>query len=268
MRTAASRRRWLAALLPAAFAGAGVAEEACTARVPLSTAERTIAHADAPPTRSTVTLPDDLPRPLRVEDVRVGYTLDVSRCAGAGTAALWLFRVGAPFTIHDDAGRPLALLSAGGRLPTDQWVARLAASERAVYNGRIPALFALEPGTRTVRIELLTITFIPSGIVAAELGPTNLLLPVQARTLEGVVAFADIASGVVLVLGALALLLWTRRRATARCSGSRSPAACGAGAASRTTPRWCRWRRPCSSSSTRSTCCSPRPPCRRRCCRC
>lgn len=213
MRTAASWRRWLAALLLSGVAGLAAADEACTTRSPLAAAERTVSRAQVPPATTTVALPDDLPPALRVESVRLRYTLDVGRCAGARNAALWLFRVGAPFTVHDDAGRPLTLLSAGGRLPTDQWVARLAASERAVYNGRIPALFALEPGTRSVRVDLLTLPFIPAGIVAAEAGPTNLLLPVQARTLEGVVAFADIASGVVLVLGALALLLWTRRQA-------------------------------------------------------
>ncbi|HEY8359405.1 MAG TPA: ATP-binding protein [Ramlibacter sp.] len=210
---AAAWTRRLAALLLSAWAGFAAAQGACDARAPIASVERTVSRVEAPPATTTVTLPDELPRPLRLEQVRLRYTLDVSACADVGNAALWLFRVGAPFTIHDDAGRPLTLLSAGGRLPTDQWVAAMSASDRAVYNGRIPALFALEPGTRAVRIDLQTIPFIPSGIVAAEVGPTNLLLPVQARTLEGVVAFADVASGVVLVLGALALLLWTRRQA-------------------------------------------------------
>ena len=41
----------------------------------------------------------------------------------------------------------------------------------------------------------------------AEIGPTEQLLPAQAQTFDDDVAFVDVSSGVVLVLGALAFLL-------------------------------------------------------------
>lgn len=173
---------------------------------------RRIAHA--PPALAgpaSVSLPDKLPLSVRSERQSIAYELAVHPCAHSPSAAIWLFRVGAPYRITAD-GRPLALLSARAMLRAELLAGDLLQARPDVYNGRIPALFALPPGARTVTVELQALPYIPSGLVDVRIGPANLLLPLQASSLEDVVAFADAASGVVLVLGLMALLLWLQRR--------------------------------------------------------
>lgn len=163
-----------------------------------------------------VTLPDRLVRGLRHEHVRIQYTLDVSACAEtgqAGPAALWIFRVGAPYRVDglDAAGfaQPLPLLNANQRaqtLPSGD------TADPVVYNGRIPALYALPPGTRTVRVVLQTLPYMPYGLVRLEVGSTNLMLQRHSEGLREVLGYSDAASAVVTVLGMMLLLLWLRRR--------------------------------------------------------
>ena len=160
-----------------------------------------------------VTLPDPLARTLRHEHVRLQYLLDVSACADAAQAALWIFRVGAPYRVEglDAAGRavPLPLLNANQRartLPAGD------AADPVVYNGRIPALYALPPGTQTVRVALQTLPYMSYGLVHLELGSTNLMLQRHSDGLREVLGYSDAASGVVTVLGMMMLLLWLRRR--------------------------------------------------------
>jgi len=204
----------LAGWLLASLAGASAAHAACTEVRPITEltrqaapAEASGAHAAPPAPRSGLAVPDRLPLALRDERVRIAYTLDVSACAEQPGTALWLFRVGAPYRISAD-GRTLASMSAyDGPLPPP-----VGSADGARYNGRIPALFALPPGARQVRIELLAVPYIPYGIVAARMGPTNLLLPRHSVTLQAVVGQGAAASGVVLVIGLLTLLLWLPRR--------------------------------------------------------
>ena len=184
---------------------------ACDAIAPLATATRAIALPGSRP--AEVTLPDKLDADLRRQGPRIRYTLDVSRCRGAAGSAIWLFRVGAPYRIEDDAGRPLTLLSARPMFRPEMFTSRGVPAQEGVYNGRIPAVFALPAGANHVQVELLTLAYIPAGIVRASTGPAHALLPVQSQAIEDVVAHADAASGVVLVLGMLAALLWFRRRA-------------------------------------------------------
>ncbi|RYF40569.1 MAG: hypothetical protein EOO25_12270 [Comamonadaceae bacterium] len=173
-------------------------------------AQRTVSGAGALDGAQPVALPDSLPRALRSEQVQLRYVLDVSSCAAAPSAALWLFRVSAPFRVTA-AGRPLALLNARALLsPEVMGAGPLTLDE--VHNGRIPALFALAPGTTQVEVELLTLPFLPSGIVRAQMGPTELLLPAQAGAAELAVAYIDAASAVLLVVSLLALALWLPRR--------------------------------------------------------
>jgi signal transduction histidine kinase len=205
--------RAFAALACAAWLSGVAAQPAdCTAMSSLAGATRTIANAAgelAGPL--SVPVPDWLPLAVRSERQTVRYALDVGRCRDSSAAAIWLFRVGAPYRIHAD-GRPLALLSARAMLRAEPAVAGLLQPHTDVYNGRIPALFALPQGARVVTVELQTLPYIPSGLVDVRLGPANLLLPVQASSVEDVVAYADAASGVVLVVGVMALLLWLQRR--------------------------------------------------------
>ena len=189
------------------------AAAACTAPAPVVHAERIISRAGQPDRLERVQLPDWLGVGDRTEASHVRYRIDVSACANQPAATLWLYRLGAVYAVRDGAQRqPLAQLTAGGRLQLEDVLGPLAQIDPPVYNGRIPSLFELPPGARQVEIELLTLPYFPSGLVAAELGPAPALVQRQAVALESVVAFADAASGVVLVLGGLALLLWTQRR--------------------------------------------------------
>ena len=197
-----------AALLLACAAAHAWAD--CTAAQLLAGAQRTITGPEGTAT-SQVLLPDRLGSHLHDERVQIRYDIDVSTCAQAPAAGLWLFRVGASYRITSQ-GRPLELLSARAMLRPELLVGGLLAARPHTYNGRIPALFALPAGARTVTVELQSPPYIPSGIVRARLGPATLLLPGQAAALEGVVAYADAASAVVLVLGAMAFLLWLQRR--------------------------------------------------------
>jgi len=183
----------------------------CSQAQQLAGASRTVSGAGTQDGTRPVTLPDNLPRALRNEQVHLRYTLDVSPCAGAPAAALWLFRVSAPYRVTV-AGKPLALLNARALLSPELFGAGPLTVE-GVHNGRIPALFALPPGTTRVDVELLTLPFLPSGIVRAQIGPTDLLLPAQAGAAELAVAYIDSASAVLLVVSLLALALWLPRRA-------------------------------------------------------
>ncbi|MBI2769042.1 MAG: hypothetical protein HYX47_05440 [Burkholderiales bacterium] len=202
-----SNRAWrtfAAALVLLAHLGAQ-ADAPCGGIEQAREARRTVSTPGEKPVTSGVTLPDVLPVALRTERVHIAYTVDVSACAATPAAAIWVFRVGAPYRISAD-GRPLALLSANVMGAQDE-------GGEPVYNGRIPALFALPPGTREVAVELQTLPYIPSGLVRLEAGPTHLLLPLHTQTIRSVVGYADVASGVVLVLGLVSFLLWLPRRA-------------------------------------------------------
>jgi signal transduction histidine kinase len=181
------------------------AENVCTSAEPVTQVQRLLvdAHSVQPENKiaSTVAVPDGLAPALRTERISISYTMDVSACANTDSASLWLFRVGAPYTVSYQ-GKPLGLLSA--------WHAEL--QVEGAHNGRIPALFSLPPGATSVTVRLLTLPYIATGIVQAAIGPTNSLLPLQAKSLDASVGYADTASGVLLVLSLLTALLWFRRR--------------------------------------------------------
>lgn len=200
------------ALVPARAQASGPAPAACAEPLQLQRALRTLQRPRLPDAGQTVALPDSLPPAARDENQRIRYTLDVAACAGSPAAALWLFRVGAPYRLWDQDGRELPLLSARTMMRPELVLGQRASAQQALYNGRIPALFGLQPGTRSVTVELQTLAFLPAGIVRASVGPAQALLPVQAQAVDEVVAHADTAAQVVLVLGALALLLWLQRR--------------------------------------------------------
>ncbi|RYF43094.1 MAG: hypothetical protein EOO25_04475 [Comamonadaceae bacterium] len=222
--------RWRSAALAAlasAWMGAGAQTppEACTGSQPVTSLVRSVVTADGGPvpaalqgdpvfTAQAVSLPDRLPLALRNERFHVRYEIDVSACADMPAAALWVFRAGAPYAVHA-LGAPLQLLSANQRARTGVALAPLQESQATgpqIYNGRIPALFALPPGVRAVSVELQTLPYMAFGLVSVSLGPTNQLLPLHTDVVQDLVGYADAASGVVLVLGLMALLLWLPRR--------------------------------------------------------
>lgn len=198
---------WAALAAGSAFA----APAPCTGTQAVAAAQRSVLSSDgapAGPAPEQVSVPDRLPLALRSEHLRIRYDLDVSACAQVPAAALWVFRAGAPYRVQA-GGVPLRLLSANQRARTGPGEA---ADTDSSYNGRIPALFALPPGTTSVVIELQTLPYIATGLVQLALGPTHALLPQHTGAVRDVVGYADAASGVVLVLGLMALLLWLPRR--------------------------------------------------------
>lgn len=158
-----------------------------------------------------VALPDKLAQTLRREHVRISYTLDVSACANHTASALWLFRVNSPYRISAEQ-QDLALLNSRALLRPAAIENVLPLEVKGAHNGRIPALFALPPGAKTVTIELLTLPSLSSGIVRAQFGPTNLMLPVQAEAAEVAVTYVETAATVLLVLSVMLFLLWLARR--------------------------------------------------------
>jgi signal transduction histidine kinase len=213
---AATGLRWRRLLAGLAWAGlaAGSAfatPAPCTGTQAVAEVQRSVLSDDgapAGPPPEQVSVPDRLPLALRSEHLRIRYDIDVSACAQVPAAALWIFRAGAPYRV-EAGGTPLRLLSANQRAQTGPGGATDTDSS---YNGRIPALFALPAGTTRVDIELQTLPYIATGLVQLALGPTHALLPQHTDAVREVVGYADAASGVVLVLGLMALLLWLPRR--------------------------------------------------------
>lgn len=168
--------------------------------------------SDSGSLRETVPVPDRLRTADRSDSVRQVYRLDVSACAAHPATALWIFRAGAPYTLRDDQGRPMELLSARALLRPQVLLGGLGSGMPDLWNGRIPALFGLRPGTREVTLTLLAPPYLPAGLIRAEVGPTQALVRQQSDALEQVVAYSDAGSGVMLVLGLLAGLLSLQRR--------------------------------------------------------
>ena len=175
-------------------------------------ARRIVTRAGETLADAVVTLPDQLPLAWRNQQVRLQYEIDVSACAGSLSAVISLYRVGAPYTIRvHDRGLTSVMAhrwfghstgpAAGTTSPQDK-----------VHNGRIPALLALPQNADKAVVTLLTLPYIPSGLMDLAIGPTNALLPVAADQVDSVVGFTTAAAGVMLVLALLASVLWMQRR--------------------------------------------------------
>lgn len=193
-------------------AQAPVSVDTCTQAVPITQARRIVTRGTDTLADAVVTLPDPLPMEWRNEQIRLQYEVDVSACAGSLSAVISLYRVGAPYTIriHDrDLTSVLAYRWFGhGVSPA----AGTTGPQDVVHNGRIPALLALPQGADKAVITLLTLPYIPAGLMHLAIGPTNALLPVAADYVNSVVGFTTAAAGVMLVLALIAGLLWLQRR--------------------------------------------------------
>ena len=217
-----ARRLWLTAktianyvLLTGTFAcfssvfSAAHAASTCLEPQPLTHAQRVVTQNDHVLDDSLVSLPDQLPRAWRNEQVRIRYSLDVSECSSRVGSGLWLFRVGAPFTISAN-GQPLVSL-----LTSEPLLERLglfAPTAQPIFNGRIPVLFALPAGTERVDITLQTLPYIGAGLTHIQVGATNLLMPIANEGLAHIVGYANAAAGVLLLLALMLLFLWLSRR--------------------------------------------------------
>jgi signal transduction histidine kinase len=185
---------------------------ACSDIAPITQARRIVTRDGQTLEDSIVSLPDKIALQWRDQRVHLQYEIDVSACADARSAALSVFRVGAPYTLHVQ-GQPLqSLLS-------HRWFGHSAGLSDApaipddmVFNGRIPALLALPRGANKAVISLQTLPYIPSGLIRLTIGPTNALMPLAVGHIDTVVGFTGAAAGVMLVLAMMASLLWLQRR--------------------------------------------------------
>ena len=186
--------------------------DACNEAVPITQARRIAMRGPQILSDAAVKLPDHIPLEWRNQQVRLTYEIDLSACAGTSNTAISLYRVGAPYVLRVDNRQPASLM-------THRWFGHAAdpydAADRlqeTVYNGRIPSLLALPQGADKAVVTLLTLPYIPSGLMRVKIGPTNVLMPIAVAHVDAVVGFTDAAAGVMLVLALMAGLLWLQRR--------------------------------------------------------
>ncbi len=191
----------------------GAGAQACTGAQEVRQARRVVRRDDQVLEDRIVALPDTLPLQWRSERVALHYVIDVSACAGSSSAALSLFRVGAPY-VASALGVPLdSLVARNGNAPTGASAGSATTLRAApIFNGRIPNLFALPKDAQTIDIRLLTLPYIPIGLAMATLGPTNALLPMAVQDVNRVIRYTDAAAGVMLVLALMGGVLWLQRR--------------------------------------------------------
>ncbi|GAA6142438.1 hypothetical protein [Hydrogenophaga sp. 5NK40-0174] len=168
---------------------------------PVEAAHRVVRiDGQAPLDDRIVAVPDALEVLWHAPHIRIHYELTVPD--GPTGNGLWLQRVGAPFrlTVDGQAVQPFLPELAATR------------SDDGVFNGRMPFLFALPAGARTVRIELAGTVYIPTGLVAAQWGLPSDLAIAHLRRHEKMSRPTEINTVLASVLGALALILWLVRR--------------------------------------------------------
>lgn len=184
----------------------------CTIAQPVTQARRIVARDERVLDDTLVALPDRVPLAWRDEQVRIRYEVDVSACAEVESAALALYRVGAPFRASVD-GVPLQSLLSPSHLAEVAGRGTVRPALLApVFNGRIPILLALPAAAQQVQIDLLTLPYIPSGLTILSVGPTNTMMPITVGDVHDVIGYADAVAGVMLVLALMALVLWLHRR--------------------------------------------------------
>lgn len=168
-----------------------------------------------------VDLPDLIPVGWRTQRYLLRYTIALGSCGALPGAALSLFRVGAPYQAWVQGVPLLQVTVRGQRYPwmsssaSPDALAKSGAADAAApitYNGRMPTLLALPAGARSVDIAFQSLPYMPAGLTVVQVGPTHVLLPHVVDTVNEIVGHADAASGALLVLAAIAMLLWLRRR--------------------------------------------------------
>ncbi len=206
---------WLLALTgwtAPAQAQTPVSADTCSKAAPITQARRIVTRGDETLSDAVVSLPDQLPMAWRNQQVRLQYEVDVSACAGAHSAVISLYRVGAPYTIRIQDQFLTSVMAHRWFGHSGDPPAMNAQPQEMVHNGRIPALLALPQNADKAIITLLTLPYIPSGLMHLAVGPTNALLPVTVNHVDSVVGLTNAAAGVMLVLALFAGVLWLQRR--------------------------------------------------------
>jgi signal transduction histidine kinase len=165
----------------------------------VESALRTVVQGGVQLDQRVVAQQDPLERAWLREDTRVTYDIALDACAQTAGQAVWMYRMGGPYRISAD----------GKALTPIQPYADIGPN---VYNGRVPALFDVPLNAKSLRIEIVTLPYVPMGIIRLELGPFD--NPPQSRSLEAsaLTGFNDASSTVFVVGGMLALSTWLLRR--------------------------------------------------------
>ena len=186
-------------------ANVGAASEAittgCTQPQAILRADRTVAVDASLPVVSAVTLPDTLDKALLRDAVALRYRLVFGTCA-TEAFALHIFRAGAPYIVATADGQQLKSLMDPEHAG-------------AQFNGRVPALFAVPAGTQAVDVVFQTKPHLFLGLLDVSVGPTSVMLPLEAQAVRAVVGYGRFGAAVLLVFGLLGLLLWLQRRSRA-----------------------------------------------------
>ena len=195
------KKRLMAALL-AVFAIAAIASEPdCTQAQRIVQAVRSVQVDGNLAAVSNVALPDRLANGLLTDKAHLSYELALGPCLRDGTA-LHIFRAGAPYVVTTPNGQQLMSLTEAEHIG-------------AQYNGRVPALFAVPPGVQSVFVVFQTKPHLLLGLLNVLVGPTSVMLPIEAQAVAAVVGYGRYGAGVLLVIGVLGLVLWLQRRSQA-----------------------------------------------------
>lgn len=188
-----------AILAAAAWLGSAQAAAAalgCADVVPLTQAQRTVERTGEPPATEQAQLPDRSAPRWRV-GTTVRYRLDVGACEPSATRALLISRAGGPYRISAEGGQ---LHNVRGT-PLDQ-----------TLNGRVGGLFLLDPGVRTVTLDMVGAPNVSGAAMGTHIGPPDALFAGPAVRYRAWQLFSGGAALVIGLASLLTFLAWTTRR--------------------------------------------------------
>ena len=191
--------------LTAVFLQDAVAQPLCDAPRPILQAERTVERFGVVLERAVVGNMDRLARDWQNEDTHISYRINVAlpaECKLQNRRVLWVYRIGAPYRLTVD-GIPLESIEP---------FAAQATSRNTVYNGRVPALFALPSDANQLDIALVTIPYVPSGLMDLQTGSQASMAALFAFHYAGLLQVNELSSAVIFAIAVLGLTIWLARR--------------------------------------------------------
>ena len=191
--------------LTAVFLQDAVAQPLCDAPRPILQAERTVERFGVVLERAVVGNMDRLSRDWQNEDTHISYRINVAlpaACKLQTRRVLWVYRIGAPYRLLVD-GMPLESIEP---------FAAQATSRNTVYNGRVPALFALPSDANQLDIALVTIPYVPSGLMDLQTGSQASMAALFAFHYAGILQVNELSSAVIFAIAVLGLTIWLARR--------------------------------------------------------
>lgn len=171
----------------------------CSTRRHIESAQRTIVQGGKTLDTRTVSRLDPLERAWIREDTHIYYRITLDDCVRHPGQAVWVYRLGAPYRI-----------SADGKALTP--IQPFAPDNTHAFNGRVPALFDLPVNARELQIELVTLPYVPRGLILVDIAPFDALVPSRSMDVMAVTGFNNTSSTVIIVIGILVLSTWLLRQ--------------------------------------------------------